>query len=77
MAETKVEEYSRREVELAGWKAAVTSYRIGDRYYCKVDNVSPGAAVAKAEGASREEAESKAIAKAEERLGRTRRHPVG
>ena len=69
----KTEEYSERKLELEGWPVNVTSYRIGDVYHTKVDNVSPGAAVARATGASREEAERKALEDARRRLARTRR----
>jgi ribosomal protein S12 methylthiotransferase accessory factor YcaO len=41
-------------------------------YYCTVDNVDPGAVIARAKGATREEAEAEAIAKAKERLLQTR-----
>jgi hypothetical protein len=52
------------------------SYRLDERFVCEIDNVSPGARVARAEGATREEAERAAIAAAERRLGRTRVHAV-
>jgi hypothetical protein len=52
------------------------SYKLGERFICEIDNVSPGARVARAEGATREEAERAAMATAERRLGRTQVHPV-
>jgi hypothetical protein len=72
----RVEDYQRREEELAGWKVGIVSYRLGNRYRCEIDNVSPGARVARGEGATREEAEGQALDKARERLGRTRTFPV-
>lgn len=69
-------EYHRREDELSGWKVSVASYKIGGRYRCVVDNVSPGAWLARGEGATREEAEAQAVAQAKEMLGRTRRFPA-
>lgn len=69
----KTEDFARRRETLAGWEAEITSYRIGATYYCHVDNVSPGATVARAEGKSREEAEREAVGKATERLAHTRR----
>lgn len=69
----KTEEYSERRLELEGWPVNMTSYRIGDLYHAKVDNVSPGAAVSRATGTSREGAERKAIEDARRRLARTRR----
>jgi len=71
-----VEEHAERKIEIDGWPVNLTSYRIGQTYHCKADNVSPGAALARTEGASREEAEEKAIARAKDLLGRTRRRPI-
>jgi hypothetical protein len=42
-------------------------------YYCTINNVDPGARFARAEGPTREDAEAKAIAKAERYLAQTRR----
>jgi hypothetical protein len=72
----KPEQYSERLLEVAGWPLRLTSYRLGETFYCKADNVSPGALIARAAGASREEAEAKALDKASERLVRTRRQAV-
>lgn len=68
----KVEEYQERKVELAGWPVNITSYRLGDVFHAKADNVSPGAALARTTGATREEAEKKALDRAEQLLARTR-----
>jgi hypothetical protein len=70
----RAEDYQRRREELAGWPVGIVSYRLGERYICEVDNVSPGARIARAEGPSREDAEGKALADAARRLGRTRVH---
>jgi hypothetical protein len=72
----RAEDYQRRRQELAGWPVGIVSYKLGERFICEIDNVSPGARVARAEGATREEAERAAIATAERRLGETRVHPV-
>jgi hypothetical protein len=69
----KPQNYSKRKVQVAGWEANVTTYQLGDRWYCTVDNVSPGAWITKTEGASREEAEQKALERAAELLAKTRR----
>ncbi len=71
-----VENFAERQIEIDGWPVNLTSYRIGELYHCKADNVSPGAAIARTTGATREEAEEKAIARAKELLSRTRRHQV-
>jgi hypothetical protein len=72
----RAEDYQRRRQELAGWPVGIVTYKLGERFICEVDNVSPGARVARAEGATREEAERAAMAAAERRLGRTRVHEV-
>jgi hypothetical protein len=72
----KPEGYSRRQQELAGWPISIETYKLGDVYYCTIANVDPGARVARAEGTTREEAERRALEKAERYLGRTRRFPV-
>lgn len=72
----KPQNYSRRKTEASGWPVNVISYQLGERYYCTVDNVSPGAWIAKAEGATREEAEQKALQQAAELLSKTRKIKV-
>lgn len=69
----KAEEYRERRVELAGWPVNITTWRSGSVYHAKADNVSPGACLARAEGATREEAEQAVLRRAEELLARTRR----
>jgi hypothetical protein len=71
-----VENHEERRIAISGWDVNLRSYRIGDIYYCKADNVSPGANIARSSGATRDEAEQKAIAKATERLAGTKRHAV-
>jgi len=70
------EEYQERQVELAGWPVNLASYRLGAEWHCKADNVSPGAALTRTTGATREEAEEKAVKRAEGLLARTKRHTV-
>ncbi len=72
----KVEDFAERRIEIDGWPVNLTSYRIGDTFHCRADNVSPGAGLARTTGETREEAEEKAIARAKDLLGRTRRHEV-
>ncbi len=69
----KAEDYQEQQLELEGWPVKVTSYKLGETYHCTVDNVSPGAWLARASAASREDAEKQAVDKARQRLGRTRR----
>ena len=71
----KSEDFQERREELSGWRVNIVSYRVGDRFYCTIDNVDPGARFARAEGATREEAEGAALDKANRYLKQTRRFP--
>lgn len=71
-----VEQHTERRIEIGGWDVNLRTYQIGDTFHCKADNVSPGAIIARSSGATREEAEQKAITKAAERLAATKPRPV-
>ena len=68
----KAEDYATRRERVGPFEISIMSYRLGDTYYCSVDNVDPGAVVARGDGATRSEAEDTAVAKARERVGNTR-----
>jgi hypothetical protein len=72
----KAEHFQERNLELSGWTVRLTSYLLGDEWHCKADNVSPGASLARAKGATRQAAEDRALARAEMLLARTKRHAV-
>lgn len=72
----KAEEYQERKVVVNGWPVNLTSYRLGSVFHCKADNVSPGAALARTEGATREDAETKALERAQKLLARTKVNPA-
>jgi hypothetical protein len=72
----KAEDYQERKLAVGGWEVNLSSYRTGAVWHCKADNVSPGAGLCRTTGATREEAEARALARAEELLDRTRRYPV-
>ena len=72
----KAEGYSRRRQPLADWTIEIETCQIGSIFYCTINNVDPGARFARAEGATREEAESKALEKAEKYIRQTRRFPT-
>jgi hypothetical protein len=72
----KVENFSERRLEIDGWPVNLVTYQIGEVFHCKADNVSPGAGLARTTGATKEEAEEKAIARAKELLGRTKRREI-
>ena len=76
MPATKTQQYQEREIELNGWPVRLTSYRVGERYVCQADNVSPGACLARFSASNAEEAEANAISKARHVLGKTKRHDV-
>ena len=69
----KAEGYERRRLELAGWPIEIETYQVGAVFYCTINNVDPGARFARAEGATREEAETRALEKAERYIKQTRR----
>jgi hypothetical protein len=68
--------FSERQIELNGWPVKLTSYRVGQKFVCQADNVSPGACLARFSAPTLEEAESQAISKARHLLGKTRRQKV-
>jgi hypothetical protein len=70
------EEFQERRLELAGWPVNLSSYRLGEVWHSKADNVSPGAGLCRTTGATRQEAEDKAVQRAEELLSRTKRQEV-
>jgi len=72
----KIEEYRERRLFVAGWEVNLTSYRLGAEWHAKADNVAPGATLCRTTGATREEAESAALKRAQEMLDRTHRHAV-
>jgi hypothetical protein len=73
----KPEDRSERREVLHGFPVRIISYRLERTYYVTVDNVEPGARIARAEGPSLAEAEAAALADAARRLARTRKSEVG
>jgi hypothetical protein len=69
----KPEEYSERTQQLAGWPIRLVTYRLGSTYRTTIDNTDPGAWVVKAEGATKQEAESKALKEAEALLEKVKK----
>lgn len=72
----KPQNHSKRKTKVGEWDVNVVSYKLGDRFYCTVDNVSPGAWIARTEGTTQEEAEKKALDRAAGLLARTRKIPT-
>ena len=69
----KPEEYTERKTRLAGWPVTIVTYRLGATYRTTIDNTDPGAWVVKAEGATKEEAEDKAMKEAEALLANVKK----
>ncbi|MGH7057447.1 MAG: hypothetical protein ACREFZ_06110 [Acetobacteraceae bacterium] len=68
----RAEEFRRRKDRIAGWEAGITSYKLGDEYFCEIDNSSPGGRIARGKGPTRDAAEREATAEAERMLAATR-----
>jgi hypothetical protein len=64
----KAEDYRVEHREISGVTVKAASYRIGENFYCHVENLDPGATIARAEAVTREEAIQIAIQKAAQRL---------
>lgn len=62
------EDHQEERIVLDGWPVLVTTYRVGERYYCHVANTDPGATIARAAGSDAEEAKRNALAVAGRRL---------
>lgn len=62
------EEYQERIQSVPPFQVHIVSYRLGDEFLCSVDNVDPGAVIARTKGSTRAEAESAALERATKRL---------
>ena len=69
----KPEDYSERTMQLAGWPVTIVTYRLGSVYRTTIDNTDPGAWVVKSEGATKADAESKALKEAEALLEKVKK----
>jgi hypothetical protein len=58
----------KRQITLEGFEVAITSYRIGERYSCTVDNIDPGGVIGRGSGGDRKTAEDAAIEQASMKL---------
>ena len=71
----KVEDYSERKAELAGWPVSIVTYRLDATYYTTVENTDPGAWVVKAQAATKQAAERQALKDAEALLEKVKKSP--
>jgi len=72
----KPEQFTETRVDIDGWQVNLTTYKLGEKWHTKADNVSPGAALARIVADTREDSEALALARAKELLSRTKRHAV-
>ncbi len=64
----KADDFSVNTREISGLTVNITSYKIGKRYYCHIDNVDPGATIVRLDGESKDEVIQTAIDRAIRRL---------
>ena len=64
----KADDFSVNTREISGLTVSITSYKIGNRYYCHIDNIDPGATIVRLDGESKEEVIQTALEKAMQRL---------
>src|SRR5947207_10998166 len=69
---TIVEELKLRRAPVGGRMVAVVSFRQGDKFVCRIDNIDPVTVIARGEGRSRAQAERAALVVAQRRLARNR-----
>ncbi|HEY4611570.1 MAG TPA: hypothetical protein VII11_01140 [Bacteroidota bacterium] len=62
------EEYNQRRESVPPYEVRITSFRLGETYYCTVDNISQGAIIARTEGKTLREVETTAMTVARELL---------
>ena len=64
MPTVKPEELKQRTETIGKWTVRLTSYKVGDVYRCEIDNIDPGAKIARGSGPNRNIAEQAALEKA-------------
>jgi hypothetical protein len=64
----KADDFSVNTREISGLTVNITSYKIGKRYYCHIDNVDPGATIVRMDGESKDEVIQTALERAMRRL---------
>ena len=72
MTDLRAEYFEERCEAISPFLVRVISYKLGGLYFSTVDNVDPGAIIARSKGATRKEAESQALSRAKDRLLQTR-----
>jgi hypothetical protein len=62
------EGFQERKVDITPFTVRVSSYQLDRTFYSSVDNIDPGAVIARAEGKTRDDAEQGALRKAQRYL---------
>ncbi len=65
------EDYREEFRDVDGTKVCITTYKIGNEFYCHIYNAEPGATIARANGSTAETAVQKALDKAAARIKQT------
>jgi hypothetical protein len=66
----KADDFNVNTREISGLTVNITSYKIGNKYYCHIDNIDPGATIVRLDGESKEEVIQTALERAVQRLTR-------
>lgn len=64
----KADDFNVNTREISGLLVNITSYKIGNRYYCHIDHVDPGATIVRLDGESKDEVIQTALERAAQRL---------
>ncbi len=64
----KTEDYKVENQLINNVPVSLTTYKIGDKYFCHISNADPGATIARGEGVSLEDAIKKAMEKVSKRI---------
>ena len=67
------EHYKQEIRDMNGTQIRVTTYKIGDEYFCHVSNFDPDATISRARAGTKEAAVNEAIQKASDRILRYKR----
>jgi hypothetical protein len=66
------EDVEQRQQKLGDQLLGVVTVRSGDKFVCRIDNVDPGAVIARGEGRTRADAERAALLQVEQRFARSK-----
>ena len=64
----KAEDFKNMKSDIKGVPISITSYKIGEKYFCHVANLDPGATIARSQADTLQEAQQHALTKATDRI---------